>query len=295
MIGSAEASKLLSNSFLLRRSTIFYLTPHVSSFRGVVTTTKPRLTRRLLSSSSKPTTPAQPPSSSTATGSVAGTSVGTRRRVLLVDWYSRQLDAHPLLTKAISSGLIAGAGDWICQALQHQQNHHRYSHSQPVEEDFEESPSQAVARLGGWWDPLRTGRFVILGAFLVAPTVHLWYGQLAAWFPGTTAPRVALRVALDQLVFSPVFLVAWLSSLWTLQGDADHVTVDHLQDDLPELLVANWGLWVPAQLINFRFVPLKFQVLYSNVVALLWNVFLSYRTSTSPVPNGNENGTYQRI
>jgi protein Mpv17 len=49
-----------------------------------------------------------------------------------------------------------------------------------------------------------------------------------------------------------------------------------LQEHVPTALIANWSLWIPAQVINFRFVPGKFQVLFSNVVALAWNVYLSF-------------------
>jgi FtsH-binding integral membrane protein len=52
-----------------------------------------------------------------------------------------------------------------------------------------------------------------------------------------------------------------------------------LRASVPDIVVANWALWVPAQFVNFAVVPLKFQVLYSNVVALVWNVYLSYTTS----------------
>jgi len=34
-------------------------------------------------------------------------------------------------------------------------------------------------------------------------------------------------------------------------------------------------LWVPAQYVNFMYVPLELKVLYGNVVALLWNVYFS--------------------
>jgi hypothetical protein len=33
---------------------------------------------------------------------------------------------------------------------------------------------------------------------------------------------------------------------------------------------------VPAQLLNFRFVPGNLQVLFANVVGLFWNSYLSY-------------------
>ena len=33
-----------------------------------------------------------------------------------------------------------------------------------------------------------------------------------------------------------------------------------------------------TQTINFRFVPTKYQVLYSNCVGFLWNIYLSYQS-----------------
>lgn len=33
-----------------------------------------------------------------------------------------------------------------------------------------------------------------------------------------------------------------------------------LQADYVQTLVGNWGYWIPAQLINFRFVPSMYQV-----------------------------------
>jgi protein Mpv17 len=42
-------------------------------------------------------------------------------------------------------------------------------------------------------------------------------------------------------------------------------------------MIANWQLWIPFQFLNFRFVPQNYQVLASNVVALAWNVILSFK------------------
>jgi len=40
--------------------------------------------------------------------------------------------------------------------------------------------------------------------------------------------------------------------------------------------VVDWIVWPPLQLVNFTFVPLKYQVLYVNTCNLLWNTFLSF-------------------
>ena len=180
-------------------------------------------------------------------------------------WYSSKLDSHPLLTKGITSGLVAGTGDFLCQWITHD----------PAVED--------------WWNAKKTLRFGFLGAFLVAPAVHFWYGGLAKHFPGTSTSTVAKRVFMDQFVFTPVFLPIWFSSMWTLEkapvfgnpghaGDARSSYMDRWIDIAPDLLVANWSYWIPAVSINFKFVPLKYQVLYANVLSLIWNMYLSFST-----------------
>jgi hypothetical protein len=191
-------------------------------------------------------------------------------------WYSTKLDTHPLLTKAISSGLIAGSGDFLCQLFVDKRN---------VVED-EDDGKKTSSRLAGW-DPARTGRFAILGAFLVAPGIHYWYNALSMRLvPGAvTVSNVIKRVALDQFVFTPIFLQVWLSGLWTMEGETPLEAIpSRMMEATPTILVANWILWIPAQIINFRTVPVKYQVLYSNVVALFWNVYLS---STATTPSSN--------
>ncbi|POM76124.1 Hypothetical protein PHPALM_6678 [Phytophthora palmivora] len=90
------------------------------------------------------------------------------------------------------------------------------------------------------------------------------------------------RLALDQLGFAPTFLPVFLSSVLTLEGHAQDIP-DKLRNDWWPVTKANWGVWVPAQILNFRFVPGPMQVLFSNVVGLLWNAYLSY-VSHSTVP-----------
>jgi len=193
-----------------------------------------------------------------------------------LSWCTAKLDTHPLLTKGISSGIIASLGDLICQCLIH--NHHKG----PQNGNTHETAVQT-------WDMIWMLRFTFLSVVLVVLCVHLWYGFLAK----RSIPLIH-RVVLDQLLFSLIFLMAWLTSLWTLEGfdselrnsrskNADHEPdfFYHLLQTVPGLVVANWALWVPAQAINFGIVPLQFQVLFSNVVALLWNCYLSYYATTA--------------
>ena len=66
-----------------------------------------------------------------------------------------------LLAKSLTSAVIMGGGDIACQLL------------------VEQVPQQGKQREALHLDGPRAGRFVILGAVLVAPVLHTWYDLLA--------------------------------------------------------------------------------------------------------------------
>lgn len=81
----------------------------------------------------------------------------------------------------------------------------------------------------------------------------------------STAATVVARVAADQLVFTPVNLFCFLSSMSIMEGS----------DPMEKLRKAYWptyktnlGVWSTVQLGNFALVPLEYRVLVVNVVSL---------------------------
>jgi hypothetical protein len=40
--------------------------------------------------------------------------------------------------------------------------------------------------------------------------------------------------------------------------------------EYPNVQLNGWKLWPAASMLNYRFVPLNYRVLYLNVVALIW-------------------------
>jgi len=170
-------------------------------------------------------------------------------------WYARKLESHPLTTKCLTSGFISGAADFICQYIYHRNEHGTFSP-----------------------DWMRTGRFSLLGFGLIAPVVHNWYGFLTRKIPGQSIPAVLKRLFLDQILFAPLFIPTFMTSLMFLEGKRMDVIPAVLIKDVPDVVVTNWILWIPAMFVNFRFVPVQWQVLYSNCVGLVWNVYLSWKT-----------------
>lgn len=50
----------------------------------------------------------------------------------------------------------------------------------------------------------------------------------------------------------------------------------------------SWALWIPAQAVNFYFMPVKFQVLFTNVFELLWNAYLSFAAAGKGAKGDND-------
>ncbi|GAY33454.1 hypothetical protein CUMW_007330 [Citrus unshiu] len=166
-----------------------------------------------------------------------------------LQWYLALLAKYPVATKAVTSALLTLIGDLICQLA------------------VEQVPSL---------DLKRTSLFTLLGLVLVGPTLHFWYSHLNKMVTMTGASGAFLRLLTDQFLFSPIFIGVFLSTLVTLEGRPSEV-LPKLQQEWFSSVVANWQLWIPFQFLNFRFVPPQFQVLAANVIALAWNVILSFK------------------
>ena len=107
-----------------------------------------------------------------------------------LQWYATKLDTHPITTKCISSGLISGSGDMLCQYLI---NAKKVDTTIPASVVSNENERDNHINSECSFDWIRTMNFSILGSFLVAPTVHVWYGYLSQVFPG----QVLLQLAND--------------------------------------------------------------------------------------------------
>ena len=64
----------------------------------------------------------------------------------------------------------------------------------------------------------------------------------------------------------------------------------HTKDVYIETYLTDCIVWPPIQLINFTFIPLRFQFLYVNFANLGWNTFLSLMANKSGADKGSEKG-----
>ncbi|KAK9888519.1 hypothetical protein WA026_000770 [Henosepilachna vigintioctopunctata] len=172
----------------------------------------------------------------------------------IIGVYQRFLRKHPLVVQSIQVGALMGVGDAIAQKA--------FQKSDPAK-PFNFS---------------RNKNFILLGALFVGPGTRTWYVILDKYIKGERTERVLKKVICDQLIFAPFFLATFLMLLETLEkgsiAEARRATRLYYFD----LLKANYTIWPLVQLCNFYFVPLNYQTLFVQSVALAWNTFLSYKT-----------------
>ncbi|KAL4452113.1 hypothetical protein ABPG75_007775 [Micractinium tetrahymenae] len=205
-----------------------------------------------------------PDSSSSAGGGTGGPAAGIIAAVQVACLaYDRAVKANPVLTKALTSFVGFAVGDRI---------------------------AQGVAGAGPY-DALRCGRLSLYGLLLDGPVGHLWYKLLDRHvYPEdpTCTRAVLIKTALDQLVWGPIMTLVFFAFLKTLEGHPELILETISRKFWPTML-ANYVLWPLAHLVNFKFVPTDYRILFNNVVAIFWTTYLSF--TCGPASGGSGLGT----
>ncbi|CAK7213656.1 hypothetical protein SBRCBS47491_001879 [Sporothrix bragantina] len=132
----------------------------------------------------------------------------------------------------------------------------------------------------------RLTRFMAYG-FGMAPIQFKWFQFLSRTFPivkGASAVGPTLkRVAMDQLVFAPLG-IAWFFTVMTVtEGGGRRAVQIKLRDMFVPTLKANFTVWPAVQLINFRLMPVPFQLPFVSTVGIAWTAYLSLTNAAEDV------------
>ncbi|KAM8961172.1 peroxisomal membrane protein 2 [Pelodytes ibericus] len=179
---------------------------------------------------------------------------GVPLHVLLLRGYLRLLRERPVLTKALTSGILSALGNLLSQSIERQ----RRSQKSPKKVDL----------LG----PLR---FATYGFLFTGPLSHYFYMFLEQLIPSSSPLAGLRRLLLDRLIVAPVFLLLFFFVMNVLEGKDLATLNKKLKDGYWSALKMNWKVWTPFQFINVNYVPVQFRVLFANLVAFFWYAYLS--------------------
>ncbi|KAA3490106.1 protein SYM1 [Gossypium australe] len=223
-------------------------------------------------------------------------------------WYKSCLSLHPVKTQVVSSGFLWGIGDVGAQYITHFTTNTRLRYkvstffcilswslllvglllSGPlalylacVKQDSEQE------FITDWKRVAITSMF---GFGFVGPAGHYWYEGLDRFIKLRLQLRpksvkfVAAKVAMDGLIFGPFDLFVFFSYMGLSTGKSvPEVKADVKRDFIPALILEG-GIWPIVQIANFRYVPVRYQLLYVNIFCLLDSAFLSWIEQQKDAP-----------
>ncbi|CAO1625594.1 unnamed protein product [Parajaminaea phylloscopi] len=114
------------------------------------------------------------------------------------------------------------------------------------------------------------------GGMIYAPIMSSWFKVVGRINHPNKVVQTVTRVVVDQGVGGPSVPVLFFTCMTLMEGGSFQ--------DVRRKLEAAWfntwktgvTIWVPASTINMTVVPPDARVLFTNSVALMWNVYLSY-------------------
>lgn len=116
-----------------------------------------------------------------------------------------------------------------------------------------------------------------MGTFFVAPMLHFNYSYiLPRIVPEVSAKGALTKLAVDQLLFAPFMIVLFYPIINMVEGKPLANAVEDLKTKYFATMATNYKIWPAANLINFYFIPIQYQVLWANFIALIFNACLSY-------------------
>lgn len=116
------------------------------------------------------------------------------------------------------------------------------------------------------------------------PSVRFWYGVMDKSIKvKSPLHRTLIKVGIDQIIFAPIFIALLVSTISYMQDQNVQLIEEKLRTQYKDILIGNYYVWPWVQLVNFRFVPLNYQVLLTQIVAFFWNSYISWKTHTHSV------------
>lgn len=201
-------------------------------------------------------------------------------------WFLDVSTRKPLLTNCIAGSIIAVIGDIGCQkyeqkylninvptkAIEDSSISSEFSLSHFSFDDFSKKFKEEASTI----DSTRSLEMGFIRGTVITPFILKWYPTLVRLCPGNTIPRIFGRVVLDQITGGPICLLL----IFMIKAAISGMTLKELDDLITNNYYPAWfkGLqyWPFVNMINFGFVPLKFQPFLAHFASVYWNAVLSY-------------------
>ncbi|KAL5015865.1 hypothetical protein ScPMuIL_005454 [Solemya velum] len=172
----------------------------------------------------------------------------------LLNRYIKLLVEKPVLTKGLTSCVVAGLGNFVSQLVSG-------------------NPNSKDGRIV-WRSVLAYSTF---GLVFSGPLIHHFYRLMEKLMPSSRKSKTdpIKRIILDRLIFAPPFIVLFLYVIAILEGQGNAAAIQKIRDQYWSILLLNWKVWTPVQYLNVNYIPPKYRVLFGNLIAFVWTIIVA--------------------
>jgi len=164
--------------------------------------------------------------------------------------YVNLLNAHPLKMQMLTGSCLAYIGDGVAQMVIEQREKY----------DFVRGTRMAGFTLLIW-----------------APLANRWMIFAERKFAGNSVTNLTKKVGIDQFMLGPALTTTFFCYNELLLGEGVDGAKKKIEHHLVGTQIAAWCVWIPAQYVNFFFMPLHMRVIFVQFIALFWNTYMAWK------------------
>ncbi|KAI1467655.1 Mpv17/PMP22 family protein [Daldinia caldariorum] len=218
----------------------------------------------------------------------------------LMSRFNAYYDERPVLTMMVTNAVLGGIADTVAQTITSVRERALRKPGGITKNDSMAIEIHELDRKNPWsdrelipdskdlpppFDFERLTRFMAYG-FVMAPLQYKWFSFLSRAFPITKTSAFApamKRVILDQLIFAPFGIACFFTTMTLAEGGGRREVAQKLRDMYIPTLKANYMVWPAVQVINFRLMPVQFQLPFVSTVGIAWTAYLSLTNASEDV------------
>jgi hypothetical protein len=246
--------------------------------------------------------------SSSASSSSTTSKSGSGKIFSFLKWYEHHLSKSPITTKMISGAFLWGIGDLVAQIIPQIIVKNDDGESQFLESSSSSSSTSTTsASINSTYistttaypsiddivsnlDWIRTGKAVLFGFAIHAPASHGHFNLLE--YMTKQLKLTGLSIPIFKTIMEQFIYWSWISNSMyhSYMGIMDGLSPSQIYNKLEAVLwdtqKAQWMFWIPIQLLNFQFIPIRHQLNVVLVTSIVWTALLSmwYPPPSVPVP-----------
>lgn len=177
--------------------------------------------------------------------------------------YQRQLHLHPLVSRAITAGVIFFIADLLAQGL-----NRRTQGRKP--------PTFSFTRLA---------RYSVYGLMAMGPFLYLWYALMNEYGPEDDLKGSLLKCLFEQITLEPICICMYIIYDGIICRRGMRAVRNSLDAQFFPLWFKNAVFWLPANFANYYIGTPDLRVVFANLCSLFWNIYFSSKVNKIAVPS----------